>query len=162
MDELAKNLPAIIGAAAQSNLAILALCAIALFGITYLLFARASENARLRVFVILVCGVGMFAAAITQTKVTPNAKADDPPVPPSPSPLSTPINTPQPQPPVIPQFFYRARTYCSICCPEGPFNCRQIGYAQGSSLQEAKLGAVNICVANGGMPEACSANVEQY
>jgi len=75
MDELAKNLPAIIGAAAQSNLGILALFAIALSGLAYVFFARASERARIGIFVLLFFGVSAFGAAIMQSRDTPDAKA---------------------------------------------------------------------------------------
>ncbi len=74
MDELTKSLPEIIGAAAQSNLGILALFAIALSGLAYVFFARASEKARIGIFVLLFCGVGAFGAAIVQTKAMPDAK----------------------------------------------------------------------------------------
>ncbi len=78
MDELAKNLPAIIGAAAQSNLGMLALFAIALAVLAYLFFARASEKARIGIFVLMFCGVAGFGAAMFDTHTAANSNAEKP------------------------------------------------------------------------------------
>jgi hypothetical protein len=64
MEALAQQLPQIIAAAARSELGILALLVVALAGLAYVFFARASERARLAVFVLLFAGVVGFAAAM--------------------------------------------------------------------------------------------------
>lgn len=64
MDALAQQLPQIISAAAQSPLGILALLVVALAALAYVFFARASEKARLGVFVLLFAGVAGFAVAL--------------------------------------------------------------------------------------------------
>lgn len=74
MDTLAEKLPEIIGAAAQSNLGILALLSIVLSVLAYFFFAKASEKARVGVFVLLFFGVVGFGAAMFQTKSEPAEK----------------------------------------------------------------------------------------
>lgn len=64
MDALAQQLPQIISAAAQSPLGILALLVVALAALAYVFFARASEKARLGVFLLLFAGVAGFAVAL--------------------------------------------------------------------------------------------------
>ncbi len=78
MDSLAQQLPQIIAAAAQSELGILALLVVALAALAYVFFARASERARLGVFVLLFAGVVGFAAAMFQAapREPTHAKAD--------------------------------------------------------------------------------------
>lgn len=66
MDSLAQQLPQIIAAAARSELGILALSVVALAALAYVFFARASERARLGVFVLLFAGVVGFATAMFQ------------------------------------------------------------------------------------------------
>ena len=56
--------------------------------------------------------------------------------------------------------YYLAWTWCSACCPQGPDYCGQIGVAEGSSPDEAGYGAAQMCVANGGYADTCSANVQ--
>jgi len=64
VDKLFEHLPAIISAAAQSYLGILALLAVALSVLAYFFFARASEKARVGIFVLLFLGVIGFGAAM--------------------------------------------------------------------------------------------------
>ena len=64
MDKLFEHLPAIISAAAQSYLGILALLAVALSVLAYFFFARASEKARVGIFVLLFLGVAGFGVAM--------------------------------------------------------------------------------------------------
>ena len=71
MDALAPQLPHIIAAAAQSELGILALLVVALAALAYVFFARASERARLGVFVLLFAGVVGFALAMFQAAPHP-------------------------------------------------------------------------------------------
>lgn len=60
------------------------------------------------------------------------------------------------------QSYYRVQTYCSICCPQGPQNCAQVGYGESYSLEEAALQAAQMCVANQGYAESCTINLTQY
>lgn len=85
MDTLFERLPEIITAAAQSQLGILALLSVALAVLAYFFFAKASEKARIGIFVLLFLGVCGFATAMFQ------ASADDPVAGSSPAlePLST-------------------------------------------------------------------------
>jgi hypothetical protein len=64
MDTLIAHLPEIITAAAQSHLGILALLSIALAVLAYFFFAKASEIARVVIFVMLFLGVAGFGAAM--------------------------------------------------------------------------------------------------
>lgn len=64
MDALTQHLPAIITAAAQSYLGILALLSIALALLAYFFFAKASEKVKVGIFVLLFLGVIAFAAAM--------------------------------------------------------------------------------------------------
>jgi hypothetical protein len=78
VDKLFEHLPAIISAAAQSYLGILALLAVALSVLAYFFFARASEKARVGIFVLLFLGVAgfgvaMFRAAPAGPLATPTA-----------------------------------------------------------------------------------------
>ena len=80
MDKLFEHLPAIISAAAQSYLGILALLAVALSVLAYFFFARASETARVGIFVLLFLGVtgfgvAMFRAAPAGPLATPGTPA---------------------------------------------------------------------------------------
>ena len=64
MDTLIANLPEIITAAAQSHLGILALLSVALAVLAYFFFAKASEIARVVIFVMLFLGVVGFGTAM--------------------------------------------------------------------------------------------------
>jgi hypothetical protein len=64
VDKLFEHLPAIITAAAQSQLGILALLVVALSVLAYFFFAKASERARVGIFVLLFFGVIGFAVAM--------------------------------------------------------------------------------------------------
>jgi hypothetical protein len=78
VDALVQQLPQIITAAAQSTLGILALLVVALSALAYVFFARASEKARIGVFVLLFAGVAAFAVALMRAApagVTPIAHA---------------------------------------------------------------------------------------
>lgn len=66
MDKLFERLPEIITAAAQSYLGTLALLSLALSVLAYFFFAKASEKARLGIFVLLFLGVLGFGAALFQ------------------------------------------------------------------------------------------------
>ncbi|MDB6063030.1 MAG: hypothetical protein JWM78_3133 [Verrucomicrobiaceae bacterium] len=70
MDALTANLPAIISAAAQSYLGILALLSVALSVLAYFFFARASDKIKVGIFVLLFLGVAGFAAAVFQAAAT--------------------------------------------------------------------------------------------
>ena len=76
-------------------------------------------------------------------------------------PLSGP-STPYPAASQPQQGYFRAQTYCSICCPDGPQNCPQVGYGEGASLEEAALRAAEMCVINQGYAESCLINVSPY
>lgn len=77
MDKLFERLPDIISAAAQSNLGMLALLSVALSLLAYFFFARASEKARVGVFVLLFLGVLGFGAAMF--RASPEARTSAPP-----------------------------------------------------------------------------------
>jgi hypothetical protein len=64
MDNLTTHLPEIITAAAQSYLGTLALLSVALSVLAYFFFAKASEKARIGIFVLLFLGVLGFGAAM--------------------------------------------------------------------------------------------------
>ena len=64
MDKLFESLPQIIATAAQSNLGMLALLSVALSLLAYFFFARASEKARVGVFLLLFLGVVGFGVAM--------------------------------------------------------------------------------------------------
>ena len=64
MDKLTEQLPAIISAAAQSYLGILALLSVALSVLAYFFFAGASEKVKVGIFVLLFMGVVGFGAAM--------------------------------------------------------------------------------------------------
>jgi hypothetical protein len=64
VDKLFEHLPAILTAAAQSQLGILALLVVALSVLAYFFFANASEGARVGIFVLLFFGVIGFAVAM--------------------------------------------------------------------------------------------------
>jgi len=64
MDKLAESLPAIITAAAQSYLGILALLSIVLSALAYAFFAKASEKIKVGIFILLFVGVLGFGAAM--------------------------------------------------------------------------------------------------
>ena len=64
MDNLTTHLPEIITAAAQSYLGTLALLSVALAVLAYFFFAKASENARIGIFVLLFLGVIGFGVAM--------------------------------------------------------------------------------------------------
>jgi hypothetical protein len=74
MDKLSANLPQIIGAAAQSNLGILALLCIALSILAYLFFSTASQTVKVGIFVLLFGGVAFFTVAIYRTPETRQAR----------------------------------------------------------------------------------------
>jgi hypothetical protein len=79
VDKLFEHLPAIITAAAQSQLGILALLVVALSVLAYFFFAKASEKARVGIFVLLFLGVvgfgvAMFRAAPTAPPPPPLSK----------------------------------------------------------------------------------------
>lgn len=57
---------------------------------------------------------------------------------------------------------YKARTYCSSCCPQGPSVCSQAGGAAAFSAEEARLGAVALCIDRYGNQETCMMNVEDF
>jgi hypothetical protein len=63
MDELYRQLPAIIEQAAKSALGLLALMVIALAGMAFVFFKSASEKTRIGIFVLLLAGVATFAVA---------------------------------------------------------------------------------------------------
>jgi len=73
MDKLIEHLPEIITAAAQSYLGILALLSIGLAVLAYTFFAKASENVKVGIFVMLFVGVAGFGVAMF------NASQDSPP-----------------------------------------------------------------------------------
>ena len=73
MDKLFESLPQIITAAAQSNLGMLALLSVALSVLAYFFFARASEKARVGVFVLLFLGVMGFGVAMFRASPGPQA-----------------------------------------------------------------------------------------
>ena len=76
MEPLAQQLAQIITAAAQSLLGLLALLVITLAGLAYFFFAKASENARLGVFILLLAGVVGFAVAMFRSAPpTPSSAA---------------------------------------------------------------------------------------
>jgi hypothetical protein len=58
--------------------------------------------------------------------------------------------------------YYQAWTYCSACCPAGPEFCEQIGFGEGTSVQQASAAAIEQCAANGGIPQTCAGNVQLY
>jgi hypothetical protein len=64
MDNLTEHLPEIITAAAQSYLGTLALLSVALSVLAYFFFAKASEKARIGIFVLLFLGVLGFGGAM--------------------------------------------------------------------------------------------------
>jgi hypothetical protein len=64
VDKLIENLPAIIGAAAQSHLGMLALLSVALSVLAYFFFSGASEKVKVGIFVLLFFGVLGFGAAM--------------------------------------------------------------------------------------------------
>lgn len=64
MDNFTDNLPAIIGAAAQSYLGILALFSVALTILAYFFFTGASEKVKVGIFVLLFFGVFGFGVAM--------------------------------------------------------------------------------------------------
>jgi hypothetical protein len=64
VDKLTEHLPAIIAAAAQSYLGILALLSVALSVLAYFFFAGASEKVKVGIFVLLFMGVVGFGAAM--------------------------------------------------------------------------------------------------
>ena len=70
MDKLLENLPAIISAAAQSHLGILALLSVALSVLAYFFFAGASEKVKVGIFVLLFLGVAGFATAMFRSAAT--------------------------------------------------------------------------------------------
>jgi hypothetical protein len=63
VDELYKQLPAIIEQAAKSPLGLLALMVIALAGMALVFFKEASEKTRVGIFVLLLAGVATFSVA---------------------------------------------------------------------------------------------------
>ncbi|MGR9108173.1 MAG: hypothetical protein ACU843_14720 [Gammaproteobacteria bacterium] len=75
MDHVAGQLPAVITAAAQSTLGVLALLSISLSLLAYFFFASASEKVRVGVFVILFLGVVGFGTAIV---LAPRPPGPDP------------------------------------------------------------------------------------
>lgn len=77
MDQLTEHLPQIITAAAQSYLGTLALLSVALSMLAYFFFAKASEKARIGIFVLLFLGVLGFGAAMFRV----SANAALPPTP---------------------------------------------------------------------------------
>ena len=84
METLFKSLPDIIKAAAQSQLGILALLAVAISLLAYAFFAKASEKSRLGVFALLFLGVVGFAVAMFRAAPDPAAPpAADAPRPPT-------------------------------------------------------------------------------
>jgi len=64
MDKIIEHLPAIITAAAQSFLGTFALLSVALSVLAYFFFAKARENVKVGVFVLLFLGVLGFATAM--------------------------------------------------------------------------------------------------
>jgi hypothetical protein len=83
VDKLFEHLPAIITAAAQSLLGVLALLVVALSVLAYFFFAKASEKARVGIFVLLFLGVigfavAMFGAAPATSADTPVSKSKVP------------------------------------------------------------------------------------
>lgn len=82
MEKLSENLPAIIGAAAQSNLGILALFSVALSILAYLFFSGASDKIKVGIFVLLFFGVASFGIAMFSATSAPSsaiATAQTPP-----------------------------------------------------------------------------------
>jgi hypothetical protein len=78
MNELIKNLPEIITAAAQSYLGILALLSVALSVLAYLFFAKASDKIKVGIFVLLFLGVTGFGAAMFRASIiAPKASGRD-------------------------------------------------------------------------------------
>jgi hypothetical protein len=75
VDKLFENLPAIISAAAQSQLGILALLSVALSVLAYFFFAGASEKVKVGIFVLLFLGVAGFAAAMFRSAATASEPA---------------------------------------------------------------------------------------
>ena len=78
MDNLTEHLPEIITAAAQSYLGTLALLSVALAVLAYFFFAKASEKARIGIFVLLFLGVLGFGGAMF--RVSANATISPKPV----------------------------------------------------------------------------------
>lgn len=78
MDNLTEHLPEIITAAAQSYLGTLALLSVALSLLAYFFFAKASEKARIGIFVLLFLGVLGFGGAMF--RVSANAAISPKPV----------------------------------------------------------------------------------
>lgn len=64
MDKLIEHLPEVIKAAAQSYLGTFALLSVALSVLAYFFFAKASEKAKIGIFVLLFLGVFGFAWAM--------------------------------------------------------------------------------------------------
>jgi hypothetical protein len=73
VDKLIENLVQIIGAAAQSQLGILALLSVALSMLAYLFFAAASEKVKVGMFILLFLGVVGFGTALF--RAVPNASS---------------------------------------------------------------------------------------
>jgi hypothetical protein len=78
MDNLTTHLPEIITAAAQSYLGTLALLSVALSVLAYFFFAKASEKARIGIFVLLF--VGVLGFGIAMFRVSANAAVTPKPV----------------------------------------------------------------------------------
>jgi len=78
MDMLAESLPALITAAAQSYLGILALLSIALSVLAYAFFATASEKVKVGIFVLLFVGVLGFGAAMFRVSAGASALHSSP------------------------------------------------------------------------------------
>ena len=80
MDKLIEQLPAIISAAAQSHLGILALLSASLSVLAYFFFAKASEKVRVGIFVLLFLGVFGFGGAMfrvsTDASISPQPALD--------------------------------------------------------------------------------------
>lgn len=94
MDKLTEHLPAIIAAAAQSHLGILALLSVALSVLAYFFFAGASEKVKVGIFVLLFLGVvgfgaAMFRAAAKATEVAQPRLATDTSRQSAPNPLAS-------------------------------------------------------------------------
>ena len=70
-----ERLPEVITAAAQSHLGILALLSISLSVLAYFFFAKASEKARIGIFVLLFVGVIGFGAAMFRVNADSNASS---------------------------------------------------------------------------------------
>ena len=60
-----------------------------------------------------------------------------------------------------PATFYQVETFCSVCCPQGKYECPSVGRGSSTSFQQAAAQAVSQCMMAGGQQWSCEANVIQ-